>query len=293
MPRPPRRFRLCRLSAVVLAVGMLTASIVSARAQTSAVSAARPSASAAAARWAKTAIEKLAIGHDRLRRVPGAARPADRTARLADVVATNWAGYADTGSSVSKVSASWAEPSATCGSDAEQLAAFWVGIDGYSGNSVEQDGTLLECYQGKLYQYTWWEMYPADNLQMVGQSLTAGDAITSTVARSGTSYTLTVADSTHPADSFTKTASCANCDASSAEWIAEAVGNGSGSYPLADFRTWKVSGANVAGAGASGPITSFAADEITMIDGAGKATAQPGPLSGSGDGFSVAWERAS
>ena len=33
------------------------------------------------------------------------------------------------------------------------------------------------------YQYTWWEMYPTNAIQVVGQTLAAGDAITSTVTQ--------------------------------------------------------------------------------------------------------------
>ena len=55
----------------------------------------------------------------------------------------------------------------TCTS-ATSLAAFWVGIDGYSSSSVEQDGTLVECYRGTAYYYTWWEMYPTNAIQVVG-----------------------------------------------------------------------------------------------------------------------------
>jgi hypothetical protein len=36
------------------------------------------------------------------------------------------------------------------------LAAFWVGIDGYSSDTVEQDGTIIESYEGTVYYYDWW-----------------------------------------------------------------------------------------------------------------------------------------
>ena len=117
------------------------------------------------------------------------------------------------------------------------LAAFWVGIDGYSSGSVEQDGTLAECYGGRAYQYTWWEMYPTNAIQVVGTSLHANDAVTASVVRSGTSYTLKVIDSGHPANSFITTQTCSGCANSSAEWIAEAP-SGRGVYPLSHFSTW-------------------------------------------------------
>jgi hypothetical protein len=95
---------------------------------------------------------------------------------------------------------------------------------------VEQDGTLAECYGGAAY-YTGREMYPANAIQVVGQALRAGDSITASVVRSGTSYTLKVTDSSRSADSFSTTQSCSGCANSSAEWIAEAPSGSSGVYP--------------------------------------------------------------
>ncbi len=64
-------------------------------------------------------------------------------------------------------------PAASCTSTTS-LAAFWVGIDGYSSGSVEQDGTLVECYRDVAYYYTWWEMYPTNAIQVVGTTLREG-----------------------------------------------------------------------------------------------------------------------
>ena len=159
---------------------------------------------------------------------------------------------------------------------------------------MEQDGTLIECYQGTAYQYTWWEMYPTNAIQVVGSSLRAGDSITSSVVRSGTSYTLKVTDSTHTANSFSTTQTCSSsCANSSAEWIAEAPSGSSGVYPLARFSTWTASSAAVTQGATSGVISSFTDDEITMIDSSGAVKAQPGALNSSGNGFAVTWERAS
>lgn len=242
---------------------------------------------------AKAAIEQLAIGQRPLNHQVGVVSPPSRPEGQTKVESTNWSGYADTGSSFSKVSARWTEPSASCSSGAEQLAAFWVGIDGYSSDSVEQDGTLIECYRGRAYQYTWWEMYPTNDIQVVGQTLAGGDAITSTVTRSGTSYTLTVTDSTHTADSFTETETCSSCANSSAEWIAEAPSSSSSVYPLADFGSWTASNASVTEGTTSGVISSFTDDEITMVDTSGRTKALPGSLNSSGNSFSVNWERSS
>src|SRR5690349_21475645 len=57
---------------------------------------------------------------------------------------TNWSGYAVTGNpgSVTDARASWVVPAIQGACPAtNQYSSFWVGIDGYSDNSVEQTGT--------------------------------------------------------------------------------------------------------------------------------------------------------
>jgi hypothetical protein len=256
----------------------------------SAASASTPASPAAsAAAIARAAIKQLEIGqHATDQRVPGK----ERLKGLTQVQSGNWSGYADTGSGFSKVAASWKEPSASCGGDTTSLAAFWVGIDGYTSDSVEQDGTLIECYFGTAYQFSWWEMYPTNDIQVVGESVAAGDSISASVVRTGTSYALKVTDSTHTANSFSTTQTCSGCANSSAEWIAEAPSGSSGPYPLTHFSTWSESGSTVTAGSTSGVISSFTDDEITMVDSSGNVEAQPGALNGSGNAFSVTWKRS-
>jgi hypothetical protein len=292
MTNRPGRLLRYTIAALIPAMGLLTATAVGASASPITARAATPSAHATA--LAKAAIKKLTIGQHGSDQRRGVSSPSNIKA-LSQVSSTNWSGYADTGSSFSKVSASWTEPSVTCSSRTTQLAAFWVGIDGYSSGSVEQDGTMIECYLGAAYQFTWWEMYPTNSVQIVGQTAAAGDSITATVTRSGTSYLLAVTDSTHTADSFstTQTCSASSCVDSSAEWIAEAPSGSSGVYPLAHFSPWTASGASTTEGSTTGTISSFTDDEITMIDSSNATKALPGALNSSGNGFSVTWERAS
>lgn len=289
--RHPRPGLLARFLMVgVPAFGLLAAFGPAAGASTAAHASSAASPSARAAAVARQTLRHLSIGqHAADHRVSG---PSPRIKGLTQVQSTNWSGYADTGSGFSTVTGSWAEPSVSC-TRQTSLAAFWVGIDGYSSSSVEQDGTLAECYAGTAYYYTWWEMYPTNAIQVVGSTLHAGDSITSSVVRSGTSYTLTVTDSSRSADSFSITQTCSGCANSSAEWIAEAPSGSSGVYPLSDFHSWTESGATVKSASASGVISSFPDDEITMINSSGAIKALPGALNGSGSGFAVTWERSS
>lgn len=274
--RPPR------LITYVIAACAPVLGLAVAMAPSTSAAASSSSASAHALAAARAAIRHLSVGDHATDHAVGG------HARLSQVQSTNWSGYADTSTTFSSATGNWTEPSVTCSRRSEQLAAFWVGIDGYSSNSVEQDGTLAECYFGRAYYYSWWEMYPTNDIQVVGSSVAPGDSISASVVRSGSSYTLKVTDSTHSANSFTTTQSCSSCANSSAEWIAEAPSSSSGVLPLADFHTWTESGATVN----SGVISSFTDDEITMVDSSGRVKAQPGPLNGSGNGFSVTWERS-
>jgi hypothetical protein len=290
MHRRPDRLLGTALMACVPALGLVLAFGPSAGASTvHAAHAASATPSARAVAEARTLIEHLSIGqHAFDHRVAG---HATKIKGLSQVESSNWSGYADTGSGFTKVSAHWLEPSGTCTS-ASSLAAFWVGIDGYSSSSVEQDGTLIECDGGTASYFTWWEMYPSNDIQVVGETLRPGDSITASVVRTGTSYKLSVTDSTHPADSFSTTQSCSDCANSSAEWIAEAPTGSSGVVPLTHFSTFTPNTATVATTSKSGVISSFTDDEITMVDSAGNVEAQPGALSANGRSFPVFWRRS-
>jgi hypothetical protein len=242
------------------------------------------SAHARALAAARAAIRHLSVGQHATDHAVG---HASRFKALTQVQSTNWSGYADTSTTFSTATGNWTEPSVSCTSRTS-YAAFWVGIDGFTSGSVEQDGTLAECSGGSAFYFTWWEMYPTNAIQVVGSSVQPGDSISASVVRSGTSYTLKVTDASHSANSFTTTQSCSGCANSSAEWIAEAPSGSRGVLPLANFHSWTLSAATVN----SGVISSFTDDEITMIDSSGRVKAQPGALNGSGNGFSVTWVRS-
>jgi Peptidase A4 family len=281
------RLLTCTIAACAPVLGLVIAVTPGASAATS--SSASTYAQALAA--ARAAIRHLSVGQHATDHAVG---HASRFQGLTQVQSTNWSGYADTSTTFTTATGNWAEPSVTCTSSKESLAAFWVGIDGFTSASVEQDGTLIECSGGTAFQFSWWEMYPTNDIQVVGESVGSGDSISASVVRTGTSYKLSVTDSTHSANSFTTTQTCSNCANSSAEWIAEApcCTNSGGILPLANFGTWTDSGSTVTEGSTSGVISSFTDDEITMIDSSNRVKAQPGALNSSGNGFSVTFERS-
>lgn len=282
-----RKFLLYPAVALVPALGMMMGFGSAAGASTAGTPATHEAAAAAIAR---AAIKQLDIGQHATDRATS--RSAHGLKGLTQVQSSNWSGYADTGSNFTAVSGNWTEPGASCTSTTS-LAAFWVGIDGYSSDSVEQDGTLIECYDSAAYQFSWWEMYPTNDIQIVGETVATGDKIAASVVRSGTSYTLKVTDSTHTANSFTEVETCSSCANSSAEWIAEAPAGSDGIYPLSDFGSWTLTNSDVKEGTTSGVISSFTDDEITMVNSSGQVKAQPGALTSGGSAFTVTWERSS
>jgi len=221
---------------------------------------------------------------------------------------TNWSGYAVSASSeFTEAVGSWVEPAAKCsGRNSTTYASFWVGIDGYTSDSVEQLGTDSDCSRGNPSYYVWYEMYPANSVELSKSTypVNVGDTLTATVDRSGTSYTLSLTDTssntTSPNWTFSKVLTGSNAN-SSAEWVAESPEICSFFCQLAsltDFGTVTFSGAQAADGGTLSPVSSFTASsgphEITMVTNNGTVRAEPGALtsSGQGSGFSDTWEHS-
>ncbi len=219
---------------------------------------------------------------------------AQRGVRGTEVESENWSGYAATGSdgAFSSVSSSWTEPTATCssshhgrGGSSDTYAAFWVGLDGYSSDSVEQTGTLIECVGSTAYYYGWYEMYPSA-LVTYSNTLKPGDAISASVTFSGTeTYTLTLKDSTQ---GWTKTETIneSGLDRSSAEVITEApcCTDSGGILPLADFGTVSYGASDANGAS----LESESPTEIIIVSSGGTQEDSTSSISSSGS-FSNTW----
>ena len=197
------------------------------------------------------------------------------------VDSTNWSGYAATGSTYTSVATTFTEPAVKC-SSGDQYSSFWVGLDGYSSDSVEQTGTEADC-DGRTAEYSaWYELYPAYPVTY-SNTVKPGDVITETVSFSGSeTYAMTIKDST---EGWTKTTTKnSRGDArSSAEVIAEAPYDG-GVLPLSDFGTVNFSGSTVDGS----TLSSFNPTGIDMTaDSNGAAEATVSALSGGS--FSDTW----
>lgn len=254
-------------AALLTAAGVLTAALP-ASAAVSAAGASHTAAQIAAAR--QELLKLVAQGH-------GPTQPTSVKNGGADT--PNWAGYVDTGKGYSSVSGSWTQPAITCSPGEDGLAYFWVGIDGFNGTTVEQDGTASECDNGKPFYWSWWEMFPS-GIHPEGDSVAPGDLIRASVRRNGNTYTLTVTDVTHPANSFSGPKTRSGDANATAEWIAE----GATSH-ISDFHDWHLSNATVDG----GNITAHPDINVTMTGPSGGIRAEAGALNSTHNGFVVDW----
>jgi hypothetical protein len=213
--------------------------------------------------------------------------------------AYNWAGYAESSGTgtVTKVTGAWTEPSVSC-STGTTYAAFWIGIDGYSSNTVEQDGTLAQCYHGVASYDAWWETYPANAVQTFA-TVHAGDKFTAKVTYNSATgkFTMSITDQTS-GTTWTKVSKNSGASENSAECIAErpaGASNSSGLYALAKFGTVSFTSCKATVSGSTGGIGTFSTVyEITMVSypSGTRTLASPSALTGN-SAFTVTWKHAS
>ena len=221
------------------------------------------------------------------------------------VDSTNWSGYAVTGAGFTSARGSWKEPSIKCNKTNDtELAAFWVGLDGYNDSTVEQTGTLAGCTNGVVSHVAWYELYPKEAIiEIPGLTVNAGNEISTTVTYSATTkkFTLTITNVT-TGKHFSTSGTQSGTKRASAEWIAEApCCVGSNVYPLPDFGT-ALFGKNSTGiantnyasdsshSGAFNTFPGASVFAITMVNASTSAPeAVPSAPSSDGSSFSVQW----
>jgi hypothetical protein len=104
-------------------------------------------------------------------------------------------------------------------------ASFWVGIDGFATQTVEQTGTSVDCYYGVAQYTAWYEFFPATPILTVF-SVSPGDHMTAEVSYSKSThkFTLTITDVPSigvPVTYTTPPTAVSGAAENSAEWIAE------------------------------------------------------------------------
>jgi hypothetical protein len=213
----------------------------------------------------------------------------------------NWSGWMDlaaTSAQLYKVTAQFAVPTTSCPA-AKAASYFWVGLDGWTDQTVEQAGVGAYCiiHSGSGYKpeyFDWYEMYPNKPVQKF--TVDPGDIIVATVSYDAATskYTLQVADKTRAAADFKLTKPCpsgSTCDKASAEIISEDPGGGPASGQLlANFHKVTFSHVLVRSAsgkvGALGSNSQWTADKIVM-EYQSKIMANTSPRNATLNGFTV------
>ena len=200
----------------------------------------------------------------------------------------NWAGYAATGRIFRDISATYQVPSVNCTTTPNAFAYQWIGLDGLSNSTVEQDGVAGYCQSGTPTYFAWSEMYPAG--VVIQFYLDPGDAVTSAVRYSGGTFTLSMTDLTS-GQSFSQAATCAGaCDRSSAEVISEGYPDapeygGTADYGLENYSAISLTdGRNQTG---SFTDSKWSLTKIVQVGDSG-TDASPGPLY-AGAAFANTW----
>ncbi len=144
--------------------------------------------------------------------------------------ASNWSGYAETGT-FTGVAGTWTVPSVASSSSASYSSA-WIGVDGFNDSNLIQTGTEEDYYSGAAHYDAWWEILPAAETEIStstypvspGDRMSASIWKTSTTSgrgrRGGTVWDITISDTTK-GWKFS-TAQTYSGAGTSAEWIMEA-----------------------------------------------------------------------
>jgi hypothetical protein len=196
---------------------------------------------------------------------------------------SNWSGYAVYGGSGSfnTVSAKWTQPAVTCNSQST-YSSYWVGLDGYNSNTVEQLGTEADCSSGSPSYYAWFEMYPKWGYY-INMTVHSGDVFSASVTYSGGKYNLSLTNQTTK-QTFNTRQKSPRAQRASAEAIVEAPWNG-GTLPLANFGTANFTNSLVNGT-AMGSYPNK--DPITMINPYGMRST-PSNFDSTNQSFHLTW----
>ena len=218
---------------------------------------------------------------------------------------TIWAGYAVTGSGFTQVQGSWIVTAVDCTKTPNTDSSEWVGIDGWSSNTVEQTGTDSDCIGKTPFYYVWYEFFPLNTVVISDVSIAPGNKFSASVNYVDDSeYVVSITNDT-TGQSFEKKVQFKGADGSgapqrnSAEWIEEMDGNELSDFsidPFGEFYTGVSGGTDSATDSTnSGPITDFGSavqESISTKNGSSgsKDTAVPSPLAADGASFKVAWK---
>lgn len=205
---------------------------------------------------------------------------------------SNWSGYAVVGTGFTQARGTWVVPAVDCSVVPNSSASFWVGIDGWEDDTVEQTGTDSDCNDGVPAYYAWYEFAPEGGVTITSVPVSAGDHMSGEIDYDGSLFFITTTNLRTGATSSTSML-FPRAKRASAEWIAEFNGS-----LLSDFGTVQFgpdftnAGGNAAAdATRSGKISAFGerVQASVMVAGRKVDEAVPSLISSDGTSFTVSW----
>ncbi|WP_233096142.1 G1 family glutamic endopeptidase [Alicyclobacillus sp. SO9] len=184
-----------------------------------------------------------------MRRVPTNIRTPNLARRVHNLgwAASNWSGYAISGSTYNDITGNWTVPTVKR-SSGNTYSSSWIGIDGFNNSNLIQTGTEQDYVNGHAQYDAWWEILPAAETVIPTMAVSPGDHMSAHIHNNGNgTWTITLKDLTQ-GESFSTTQSYSG-PGSSAEWIQEAPQiNGSiatlANYGATTFDPGTVNGGN-------------------------------------------------
>ena len=216
-------------------------------------------------------------------KIPVGPSPAVSGAARVGWRARNWSGYAIAGSGFTSATGHWNVPQVTTSSGA-RFSSDWVGIDGFNNSNLIQAGTEEDVIGGQPFYEAWWEILPSPETPISSISVQPGDAMSVSVSNGGSTWTITVTDTTS-GQSFT-THQAYSGPGSSAEWIHEAPTIGTHVATLA-----KDSPVTFDLCTLNGASPNLAVTESGVMVKSGRVISTPSAPDSDGDGFTVAYGR--
>lgn len=215
----------------------------------------------------------------------GAALP-DRPAAVGGT-SPNWVGYAINSGGYTSVESHWTQPGVDC-AQGDGTVVFWVGLDGWGTNAVEQTGTQAKCVSGVASYTAWWETYPTNSITLYADQVRPGDQLYAKVTYLGTSgYELHLSDATQGwVEDGTHPGSSASTN-QSAEVVAETPDSNGNLAALPDFGSAPFTGALINGQS----LTAAGAIGINLVRN-NNTLATTSDLAGGTD-FTLTWDRNS
>lgn len=134
--------------------------------------------------------------------------------------ASNWSGYAVTGTTYNDITDTWVVPTVQS-SRGSSYSSTWIGIDGFNNSNLIQTGTEQDYVNGRARYDAWWEILPAAETVIPSMSVSPGDQMSAHIHNNGNgTWTITLNNLTRN-ETFSTTQAYSG-PGTSAEWIQEA-----------------------------------------------------------------------